>query len=179
MHYEKFISSEDIFKGVILNVKRDTVELENGARATREVVRHNGAVCIAPLTDKGELVFVRQYRYVLGRELLELPAGKLDSKSEDRFECAVRELKEETGYSADKITFMGNYVSAPGFTDELLSLYLAEDLHEGETSPDEDEFLDVVFIPLERAVDMVMKGELDDGKTQTLVLKIAKLKGIL
>lgn len=175
MHDETFVKSEEIFNGQILRVRRDTVILENGAAATREVVRHMGAVAIAPLNDKGELIFVRQFRYAVGREMLEFPAGKLDHKGENRLDCAVRELREETGYRADQIESLGEYVVSPGYCDETISLYFATGLREGEKSPDEDEFLDNVILPVDRAVQMVMDGEITDGKTQTMILKIARL----
>ena len=172
MHTEKQIKSELKFDGYVVKVYLDTVELENGAIATRDVVRHKGAACVAPLTDKNELIMVRQFRYALGRELLELPAGKLDTKHEDPYLCAIRELKEETGCTADCIEYMGDFISTAGFSDENIRLYMATGLHAGESNPDEDEFLDVVKIPLEKAVEMVMTGEIDDGKTQSLVLKV-------
>lgn len=172
MHTEKQIKSELKFDGFVIKVYLDTVELENGAIATRDVVRHKGASCVAPLTDNNELIMVRQYRYALGRELLELPAGKLDTKDEDPYLCAVRELKEETGCTADNVEYMGDFISTAGFCDENIRLYMATGLHMGENNLDEDEFLDVVKVPLDKAVDMVMSGEIIDGKTQALVLKV-------
>lgn len=172
MHSEKKLSSTCHFKGNVVEVYFDTVELENGKTATRDVVRHKGAVCVAPLNDKGELLFVKQFRYALGRELLELPAGKLDHAHEDALDCCRRELKEETGCTSEKITHMGSFVSAPGFCDEKIEMFLAENLQEGENNLDEDEFLDVIPIKLERAVQMILSGEITDGKTQALVLKV-------
>ncbi len=175
MHIEKKIKSELKYDGYVIKVYLDTVELENGAVATRDVARHKGAACIAPLTDNRELIFVKQYRYPIERELLELPAGKLDHIGEDPFECAKRELKEETGCSADEIIYMGDFISTAGFSDENIRLYLAKGLHFGELELDEDEFLDVIKIPLDKAVEMVMSGEIIDGKTQALVLKVANI----
>ncbi|MBR6633571.1 MAG: NUDIX hydrolase [Clostridia bacterium] len=176
MHTEKKIKSELKYDGNIIKVFFDTVEIENGSIATRDVVRHKGASCVAPVTDNGELIFVRQFRYPLGYELLELPAGKLDSIGEDPYLCAVRELKEETGCTADEITYMGDFISTAGFCDENIRLYMARGLHMGEMELDEDEFLDVIKIPMEKAKDMVLNGEITDGKTQALVLKVcAKL----
>lgn len=172
MHTEKQIKSELKFDGYVVKVYLDTVELENGAIATRDVVRHKGAACVAPLTEENELIMVRQYRYALGHELLELPAGKLDTKDEDPYLCAARELREETGCTADNIEYMGDFISTAGFSDENIRLYLATGLHAGNASPDEDEFLDVVKLPLEKAVEMVMSGEITDGKTQSLVMKV-------
>ncbi|MBE6701387.1 MAG: NUDIX hydrolase [Ruminococcaceae bacterium] len=173
MHTEKKIKSEVKYDGQIIKVFLDTVELENGAIATRDVVRHKGAACVAPLTENNELIFVKQFRYPLGKELLELPAGKLDTYDEDPYLCAVRELKEETGCEAEKIEFMGSFISTAGFCDENIRLYMATGLREGSSNPDEDEFLDVVKIPLKEAVDLVLSGEITDGKTQALVLKVA------
>ncbi len=172
MHTEKQIKSVLKYDGYVVKVYLDTVELENGTISTRDVVRHKGAACVAPLTDENELIMVRQYRYALGCELLELPAGKLDTKDEDPYLCAVRELKEETGYTADNVEYMGDFISTAGFSDENIRLYLATGLNAGVANPDEDEFLDVVKIPLEKAVEMVMSGEITDGKTQSLVMKI-------
>lgn len=176
MHTEKKIKSELKYDGNIIKVFFDTVETENGSIATRDVVRHKGASCVAPVTDSGELIFVRQFRYPLGYELLELPAGKLDTVGEDPYVCAVRELKEETGCTADNITYMGDFISTAGFCDENIRLYMAQGLHMGEMELDEDEFLDVVKIPMEKAKEMVLNSEITDGKTQALVLKVcAKL----
>lgn len=176
MHSEKKLSSTCHFKGNVVEVYFDTVELENGKNATRDVVRHKGAVCVAPLNSKGELLFVKQFRYALGYELLELPAGKLDHVGEDALDCCRRELKEETGCVSDKITYMGSFISTPGFCDEKIEMFLAEDLTLGESNPDEDEFLDVIPIKLEKAVEMIMSGEITDGKTQALVLKVLEHK---
>jgi len=172
MHIEKKISSKLEHKGNILTFYTDTVELENGKNATRDVIRHKGAVCIAPLTDNGELLFVSQYRYPIARELLELPAGKRDSYDEDPLDCAHRELEEETGMKAGEMIHLGAYLPAAAYCDEKIDLYLARGLYQGKANPDDDEFIDVIKFPIERAVDMIMSGEIDDGKTQTLVLKV-------
>ena len=174
MHTEKTLTSELKYGGHIINVFSDTVELENGKSAFRDVVRHKGAICVAPLTDKGELLFVKQFRYPIDRELLELPAGKRDSLDEDPLDCCHRELEEETGMLAGEVIHLGSFVASPGFCDEVIELYLARSLKNGVANPDEDEFLDVIAIPLDRAVKMVMSGEIDDGKTQLLILKTAK-----
>ncbi len=172
MHTEKKIKSDLKFDGYVIKVFLDTVELEDGSVATRDIVRHKGAACVAPVTDDGELIFVRQFRYALGKELLELPAGKLDTADEDPYLCAIRELKEETGYTADEIKFMGDFISSAGFCDENIRLYMARGLHKGEAKLDEGEFLDVIKIPLSKAREMVMNGEITDGKTQALILKV-------
>lgn len=171
MHIEKKIDSKLEHKGNILTFYTDTVELENGKTATRDVIRHKGAVCIAPLTENGEFIFVKQYRYPIARELLELPAGKRESYDEDPLDCAHRELEEETGMKAREMTHLGVYLPAAAYCDEKIDLYLAQGLFYGTANPDDDEFLDIINIPIEQAVEMIMSGEIDDGKTQTLVLK--------
>lgn len=172
MHTEKKIKSELKYDGYVVKVYFDTVELEDGSTATRDVVRHKGAACVAPVTEDGELIFVRQFRYAINKELLELPAGKLDSFDEDPYLCAVRELKEETGFTADKIEYMGDFISSAGFCDENIRLYMATGLHSGDSKLDKGEFLDVEKIPLVKAKEMVMSGEIIDSKTQALILKV-------
>lgn len=172
---ETTLSTVRHFEGRILNLRVDTVRLPNENTATREVIEHNGGVCIAALTDKRELLFVRQYRHPYGKVLLELPAGKLDSKEEDRLSAAIRELREETGAVAQNVQFLGELYPAPGYCDEILTLYLATGLSFGDTDPDEDEFLQIERIELDKAVRMVLDGEIPDGKTQALVLKVAAL----
>lgn len=172
---EKTISSECVFDGCILHVIKDNVTLPNGNEATREVIRHIGAVCVVPVTDDGQVVMERQYRYPIDTVITEIPAGKLDSKDEDRLEAAKRELKEETGYSADKWMDMGIYYPAAAYSDERITMYLATGLHKGEQKLDEDEFLNVELIPIEDLVDDIMSGRITDGKTQVAILKAAKI----
>lgn len=172
---EKKISSEDIFKGRILHVIKDRVELPDGSTSTREAIRHVGAVCVVPVTEDGKAVVERQYRYPIDRVITEIPAGKLDSFSEDRLDAAKRELLEETGITADNWTDMGIYYPAAAYSDEKISMYLATGLHRGEQKLDRGEFLNVIEVPIEELVDAVMKGEITDGKTQVAILKAAKL----
>ena len=172
---EKTISSECVFDGCILHVIKDNVALPNGNEATREVIRHIGAVCVVPVTDDGQVVMERQYRYPIDTVISEIPAGKLDSKDEDRLEAAKRELKEETGYSADKWVDMGIYYPAAAYSDERITMYLATGLHKGEQKLDEDEFLNVEIIPIENLVDDIMSGRITDGKTQVAILKAARI----
>ena len=172
---EKKLNTEEIFYGTVLHVQRDAVELPNGRNGIREVIRHVGAVCIAPLTDDGELVVERQYRYPIDQVITEIPAGKLNYAGEDRLAAAQRELKEETGYTAERWTDIGLYYPAPAYSDEKITMYLAEGLHEGERKLDEDEFLDVVKVPLSELVDQVAEGKITDGKTQIAVLKTAEI----
>ena len=173
---EKTLTKEYRFRGRIINVRTDTAELPNGTVAGREVVEHPGGVCVAPLTDSGELLFVRQFRYPYGEILLELPAGKRDRAEEDPLECGKRELLEETGATAIRYRSLGCVYPTPGFCNEVIHLYLAEGLSFGEAQPDEDEFVEMERIPLSEAVNMVMNGEIRDAKTQIAILKIAELK---
>ena len=173
---ERFVSSEQIFDGIVLHVNRDTVTLPDGKSAVREVIRHVGAVCVVPLTEAGEVICVRQYRYPAAQVTLEIPAGKLDHKQEDRREAALRELREETGVRCETLTPLGAFYPAPAYSDELIDMYLAEGLSYGDTDPDEDEFIDTVRVPLEELVDMALRGELPDAKTQMAVLRVWVMK---
>ena len=173
---EKQLSSELVFDGRVLHVYKDTVSLPNGKTSTREVARHDGAVCVVPLTDDGEVVCVRQYRYAHGRMFLEIPAGKLDGKGEDRREAALRELREETGITCEKLTSLGDFYTSAAILDEVITMYLAEGLTFGATEFDEDEFLIIDKIPLSDMVDMIMRGEIVDSKTQAAILKVWILK---
>ena len=175
---ETQVSSEDIFDGVILHVKRDTVTLPNGSAAVREVIRHIGAVCVIPVLDNGDVVMERQYRYPLDRVILEIPAGKLDAPDEDRLSAIRRDLREETGYTADLWTDLGPFHPAPAYSDEYITMYLARGLHPGDRALDADEFLDVCTVPLKDLVRDVMAGKISDAKTQVCVLKAARILGI-
>lgn len=163
--------SEEIYDGVILHVYKDTVTLPNGKPAGRELIRHVGAVGIVPVTDDGKVIVERQYRYPLDSVITEIPAGKLDSKSEDRLSAAKRELREETGITADEWTDMGVYYPAAAYTDEKITLYLARGLHFGQQDLDDDEFINIEAVPLDELVNDVMSGEITDGKTQVGLLK--------
>lgn len=176
---ETKIDSKEIYDGAILHVYKDTVTLPNGKPAGREVVRHVGAVGIVPVTEDGKVIVERQYRYPLDMVITEIPAGKLDSKAEDRLEAAKRELREETGITADEWVDLGLYYPAAAYTDEKITLYLARGLHFGEQSLDDDEFLNLEAVPLTELVDHVMAGKITDGKTQVAILKAARLLGNL
>lgn len=167
---EQTLKKHTLYEGHILNLRKDDVVLPNGHKTTREVVEHPGGVCVAALDGDGTLLLVRQYRYPFEEELLELPAGKLE-KGEDPLECGKRELREETGASAKAYTFLGKFFPTCGYSNEIIYLYLAKDLTYGEQQPDEDEFLDVVRMPLTEAVSKVLSNALPDGKTQAAVLK--------
>ena len=172
---EKQISSELIFDGKVVHLYVDRIALPNGVEGIREYVRHVGAVAVLPLTEAGEVICVRQYRYAHGVVMTEIPAGKLDNREEDHVEAALRELREETGAQCEQLTYLGLFRSTPAILDEKIDLYLAEGLTFGETDPDEDEFLEIVKTPLTELVDRVMAGEITDGKTQVAVLKVAEL----
>lgn len=175
MHLEeKTLSSEQKFDGRIVKLFVDKVELENGELATREVIKHPGGVCVLPLDEDGNVLMVRQFRYPTQRVLLEIPAGKTEF-GEDHRECGLRELKEETGCTCDEFTYLGNLIPTPAYDNEVIHMYLARGLHGGEQSLDEDEFLDIEKIPLEKAVEMVMNNEISDAKTQIALLKTQKL----
>ena len=173
---EKQLSSEYKFKGRIINLRQDTALLPNGNTATREVVEHPGGVCVAALTDNDELLFVKQWRYPYMEETLEIPAGKRDKKDEDPLECGKRELEEETGATAKEYIDLHPLYPTPGYINEVIYCYLATGLTFGEQNPDEDEFLDVLRIPLEKAVEMVLAGDIKDAKTQIAVLKVKVLR---
>ena len=170
--------SEEIFNGVILHVQRDTVRLPNGSETIREVIRHIGAVCVIPVLENGDVVMERQYRYPLDRVILEIPAGKLDAADEDRFSAIQRDLREETGYTADEWTVLGDFHPAPAYSDEFITMYMARGLRKGDRHLDEDEFLDVYTVPLKDLVEDVMAGRISDAKTQVCILKAARLLGI-
>lgn len=173
---EKQITSEYKFKGRIINLRQDTALLPNGTTATREVVEHNGGVCVAALTDNNEVLFVRQFRYPYMEEVLEIPAGKRDNTTETPFNCGVRELKEETGATAKNFFPLGELYPTPGYCGEIIWMYGATELSFGEQNTDEDEFLEVERIPLDKAVEMILSGEIKDAKTQAAVLKLKLLK---
>ncbi len=176
---EQGISSESLYRGVIIDVYRDTVRLPDGNEAFRELIRHNGAVCVVPLTDAGEVLCVRQYRYPFGRVTVEIPAGKLDSPDEDHREAALRELREETGASCEDLVFIGDLYPSPAILDEVIHMYYARGLTMGETDPDDDEFIEPEPIPMAKLVDMIASGEICDAKTQAAVLKTALILKML
>ena len=158
-------SSETIYDGKILHVERWQVTCPNGRTAAREIVVHQGAAAVVPVYPDGTTLLVRQHRVAVDRVTLEIPAGKLDSAGEDPHDCAVRELEEETGLRAGRMTLLTSLLTTPGFCTEKIAIYLAQDLSQGQTHPDEDEFLSLVRMPLEEAVAMIMRGEIRDGKT--------------
>jgi len=175
MHLEeKTLKRNEIYDGKVLHVFVDEVELENGRTSKREIIEHPGGVCVAAVTEAKELLFVKQYRYPYRKAILELPAGKLN-KGENPDEAIIRELKEETGCTGREFRSLGDCYPSPGYTDEIIRLYMTEVESYGEQNPDEDEFLDVIRIPYRKAVEMVMNNELSDAKSQILILKVARI----
>lgn len=170
---EERLEREVLFEGRILRMERDTVRLPDGKEATREVVRHPGAVAVVALLDQ-HLLFVRQYRYAIAQETLEIPAGKLDM-NESPIACAERELREETGYRG-QLQKIGTFYTTPGFSDEIMHLFLARDLVWDPLTPDEDEFIDVEKMPWVEAVQRVQQGAFNDAKT---ILGILLAQGYL
>ena len=169
---EKKLSSKSIFDGRVLHVRLDDVELPNGKPAIREYVRHIGAVAVLPLTDTGEVILERQYRYPFGEVLVEIPAGKLESPEEDPRKAALRELEEETGAVASELVYLGDYYASPAILEERIRLYLARGLTFRAQHTDEDEFLEVFRMPLEDLVSEVMAGNIPDGKTQLTAMRV-------
>ena len=180
---EKLISSEVLRKSRILEFRIDTVEAADGHRSTRDIAGHPGGVCVVAIDDQDRLLLVRQWRHAAGRALLEIPAGTLDRQPDGTIEehagAAARELEEETGSRAGAWRYLGAFWTAPGFTSELMHLYLATDLvpvHAGGLAPDEDERLELRPLPFDEAVAMVERGELPDAKTIAGVLLVARLR---
>ena len=172
--YEETISSEMIYKGKVVNLRRDKARLQNGSEVTREVVEHPGGVAVAAFVGD-DLLMVRQFRYAPKKVLLEIPAGKLNY-GEDPRHCGRRELEEETGYQADEFISLGKMLPTCAYDEEVIHMYLARGLHKTHQHLDEDEFLDVEPIPFQKLVDMVLANEIEDGKTQIMILKLKLLK---
>lgn len=164
-----------IYKGKIINVRCDEILLADGKERTREVVEHRGGVCIVPVDENGNIILVRQFRYPFQEEVLEIPAGKRE-EGEDPFETAKRELSEETGCSAGKYDYLGSYLATPGYCNEKFYIYLARELTYHKQHLDEGEFVDVVKMPFEQAVDMIYENRLNDGKS---VIGILVAKNLL
>lgn len=168
---EKPINQKYIFKGKIINLRVDDALLPNGTVAKREIVEHPGGVCVAALTENNELMFVEQFRYPCAEVVLELPAGKLEY-GEDPFEAGKRELREETGTIASEYEDLGKLYPTPGYCGEIIHMYFAKGLSFTSQDLDDDEFLEVRKIPLEKAFQMVMNNEIRDSKTQVGIMKV-------
>ena len=161
---EIFVSTERIYAGKVVNLRRDIVSLPNGREASREVVEHPGAGAIVPVLPDGRILLVRQFRHPVGKVLIEIPAGKLD-KGEAPDRCALRELEEETGYRAGSLECKASIFTGPGFTDEVIHIYIARDLVKTSVNPDEDEFLEVKAYELRDIRQMIRDGLICDAKT--------------
>jgi ADP-ribose pyrophosphatase len=168
---ETQLASEQVFKGRFLDVRRDTVHLPNGHSGSREYVVHPGACVVIPLLDNGEVVLEKQFRYPVGREMIEFPAGKLDP-NEDPLICALRELHEETGYSASEWAYAGCMHLAIAYSTEVIHIYFARGLVLGERSLDDEEFLDVFAAPAEQLINWCADGTVTDAKTITCALHL-------
>ena len=175
--YEKTISSQSIFKGVIVDLRVDQIQLPNGDSSIREVVSHPGGVCVVPYHDDGTVTVVKQFRYPFGQVVTELPAGKLE-RGEDPRPAALRELEEEVGVTCGELTDLGRLYLSPGFSTEVLHMYLARQLRQGACHPDEDEFLEVERVPFSALAEQVLSGAITDAKTVALVLKVKLLLGL-
>ena len=173
---ETRVEGERLFSGAVFDLEVDRVKLPNGRIATRELIRHKGAVAIVPLFSDGTVAVEEQFRYAVGRIMIEIPAGKLDAPDEDREAAARRELREETGLTAGKLICLGDYFGSPAIVDERITLYLATELSEGERDLDDDEFLSVKRIPLEELTDAIVRGEITDGKTQAALARVALMR---
>lgn len=176
-HFEKKIDSKEVFRGKIVSVNHDTVVLENGRQTLREVVCHPGAVVILAMDDEKNIYFVRQYRYCLGQELLEIPAGKMEA-GEDHREAALRELREETGMTCSNLVYMGEVYPSPGVYNEIFHMYFASGLTNGEQQPDEDEFLTLEKMSLAEFDGLVAEGRLLDAKSICIVA-MARARGLI
>lgn len=168
---ETKIEGENLYDGKILRLERDKVLLENGNTAYREVVRHNGGACIVPVTKDNEILFVKQYRYPFSKVIMELPAGKLEINEQPEV-CAKRELREETG-AIGEVEYLTEIYPTPGYSSEIIYIYAAINVEIGSLSLDEDEFIDVVKVDINSALEMVKNGEIRDAKTIVGILLVA------
>ncbi len=164
IYEEKTMKSEKIYEGKIINLKLDTVELPDQKYTKREIVEHPGAVAIVPITADNELVLVKQFRKAIEEAIIEIPAGKLEH-GEDPASCAVRELKEETGFTAEKIQYVFQFYTSPGFSNEKMHLFVATGLAEGTAEPENDEYIEIIKIKLDNLLNMINNGEITDSKS--------------
>ena len=169
----ELIESQNIFTGAVFSVERDRLREENGSEIVREVVRHAGGAGCLPLFDDGRVALVKQYRHPARRELLEIPAGKIEA-GETPMECAAREVEQEIGFRVGRIEPLAEFYSTPGFCEERLYVYLATELEQAEQNLDHDEFVEIVYLPLNEAVAMAERGEIEDSKTIIALLLAAR-----
>lgn len=162
---EKQIKKRIVYIGRAVKFRDDEIILPNGKRANREFMEHPGAVAILPIDEEGRIIFVRQYRYPVLRETLEIPAGKLHNKKDNPLKRARAELKEETGFTARHMSHVLDFWPTPAFSDEVLKIYIAKGLKSGENSPDEDEFINWTAIDPQKALSLIARGKIKDSKT--------------
>lgn len=171
---EKTLKQEYFYNGRVVNIRVDDALTANGNVVKREIVENNGGVCVAALTESNEILLVKQFRYPYMEYTIEVPAGKRDG-DEEPLKGAVRELREETGAVAETVIPLGEMYPTPGYCTEILWMFAAKGLTFGETDPDEDEFIEVLRVPVEKAVEMVLNNEIKDGKTQSAIFKVNEL----
>lgn len=167
---EKIVNTNCLYNGHVINLEISDVTLPDGRPATREIVRHPGGVGVVALDDNNDVYLVKQYRVPYDDVLLEIPAGKLD-KGEEPLKAAKRELSEETGLVADEIKYIGDFYPSVGFCDEILRMFVATGLKQGDVHPDEDEFVNTVKMPFSEVLKLVLDGTIKDGKTIAAILK--------
>lgn len=172
MNVEKTIKTDKLYQGKIINLRIDTVELPNQKYSKREIIEHSGGVAILAIHDD-KIILVEQYRKAVEKNLYEIPAGKIEP-NEDPLEGAKRELIEETGYEAQNLKFILNFYSSPGFSNEMIHLFIADSFNFVGACPDEDEYIETIEIPIEDAFSMVLKGEIVDAKTIIALLYLMK-----
>lgn len=168
---ESLVDSRWVYKGRIVNLRLDTYRFENREKIA-EIIHHSGAVVIIPVDKQGRIILVQQWRRAVGEITIELPAGTLEEKEPPKL-CAIRELQEETGFTTRKLTELGGFYSAPGFCDEYLHLFLAEDLHPSPLPADDDEAIDLLFVTLQEAIHLIEKNTIHDAKTVAGILRYA------
>ncbi len=157
-------SSRVVYTGRVFRLEKDVITLPDGRETTRETIIHGGAAAMIPIDDEGKIIFVRQYRHSARRQVLEIPAGTIEN-GEDPYDCAMREIEEETSYKAGKMTFLFKMFSSIGFCSEVIHIYLAENLIKGEFNMDADEFITIERYTLDESIDLIKKGEICDSKT--------------
>ncbi|APC83713.1 NUDIX hydrolase [Clostridium botulinum] len=168
--YEKTLEEQEIYKGKIINVVKQKVKLPNGKESFREIVKHPGAVAILAYKDKDTVLLIKQFRKAIDKDIFEIPAGKIE-KEEEIESSALRELEEETGYKAKNMEYLGKIVTSPGFSDEYIYIYKALNLYKGkEGMEDEDEFIDLMEISIDKLKEYIKNGEVIDGKTISAVM---------
>lgn len=174
----KRIGRKLIHKGVVIDYYQDTMELPNGKTTVWDYIDHDGAAAIIPVMEDGRVLMVKQFRNTASRVMLEIPAGKKDSRSESGEACAARELEEEIGYRAGRLTKLTTIYPSVAYCGETIDLYAAEDLRKSQQHPDEDEFINVGAYPIEELTQMIMSGEIDDAKTICAILMYRQLRGV-